>query len=992
MVIVFCSVVMSYAGDLPAWIQQSRPSNAPVLGIPAFARINESLQKNGSAKVIVRLVPPPSLTGGFAIEGLLNQSAVAIQRGHIAQIQARISNLLSKQRAAAARKFDFIPYMAMEVSAAEFQSLAASPDVDLIEEDIPVPPTLFQSVPLVGGVSGIFNGFTGSGQTVAILDTGVDKTHPFLLGKVVSEACFSTTYAPQSATPVCTPGSTLPGSGMSCAVSGCEHGTHVAGIAAGNGISNGTQFSGMAKDATIIAIQVFSRVDDATACGGAAPCVLSYTSDQISALNRVYNLRGTYSIAAVNMSLGGGSYTANCDADANYAAEKTAIDTLRGAGIATVIASGNGGYANALAAPACISTAISVGATTKADAVDSYSNSASILNILAPGSAIYSSVPGGGFASMSGTSMATPHVAGAWAVLKSAKPSASVSDVLSALAATGKGILDSRNGIVTPRIRLDAAVNALKPPATNYTLSVSKAGTAGGTITSNPLYGISCGPVCTSIVPVPQGNTVSLTAIPDAGAVFAGWGGGTCSGTANPCIVASASGNMNVQAIFLPGTVIASEPFSGTSAPTGWTAQDNLGGAGRNWSFGPPHCYPNNTGGSGYFAIAEASCTTLVQNVDSSLSSPNYDLSQYAGVALSFKTTFKYWESSTADVDVSNDGGATWNNVWRKGSGVDDTVYGPTHESVDISSIAAGNSNVKVRFRYYTNNSYGEYWEIDDFTLKGVVISVPAVGNESAAPAGATATLNGTVSDGNSTTSAIFQYGRDDDYGGSVPAGTVAAGSGSTPVSAGISGLGCNTTYHFRLVGSNAAGTTKGADHVFLTTPCVPGAPTITAVDAGNTQASIYFVPPVTNGGGSVTGYTVTSSIGTTPPSVSIPVTVAGLSNGASYSFTVSAINSAGPGAPSSPSDVVTPGLVVNQGFEETAYQTIRAAYAGPHAAEIHVLADAQVGDLDKTGSDTIAIVGGFDSAFLAHDGIPCVFGKLTLSGGTTRVQNVIVR
>lgn len=166
---IVCSVITSGASNLPAWIQQSRPSYAPNLAIPAFARINESIQKKGSVKVIVRLVPPASLTDGFVIEGHLpNQAAVTIQRAHIAQIQTRISNLLSKQRAATAKRFDFIHFMAMEVSAVEFQALAASQDIDLIEEDIPVPPTLFQSVPLVGGVSGIFNGFTGSGQTVAI--------------------------------------------------------------------------------------------------------------------------------------------------------------------------------------------------------------------------------------------------------------------------------------------------------------------------------------------------------------------------------------------------------------------------------------------------------------------------------------------------------------------------------------------------------------------------------------------------------------------------------------------------------------------------------------------------------------------------------------------------------------------------------------------------------------------------------------------------------
>ena len=81
-----------------------------------------------------------------------------------------------------------------------------------------------------------------------------------------------------------------------------------------------------------------------------------------------------------------------------------------------MIASGNSGTTNAISAPACISTAISVGATDKNDQVASYSNSAAILNLLAPGHSIKSAIPGTSYDFKSGTSMATPHVAAAWAV------------------------------------------------------------------------------------------------------------------------------------------------------------------------------------------------------------------------------------------------------------------------------------------------------------------------------------------------------------------------------------------------------------------------------------------------------------------------------------------------------------------------------------------------------------------------------------------------
>jgi hypothetical protein len=84
-----------------------------------------------------------------------------------------------------------------------------------------------------------------------------------------------------------------------------------------------------------------------------------------------------------------------------------------------------------------------------------------MLKLLAPGSDIYSSVTGGGYEFKDGTSMATPHVAGAWAALKSKKPTATFDEVLAALTSTGLSITDPRNGLARPRIRLDQAAAAL---------------------------------------------------------------------------------------------------------------------------------------------------------------------------------------------------------------------------------------------------------------------------------------------------------------------------------------------------------------------------------------------------------------------------------------------------------------------------------------------------------------------------------------------------
>lgn len=188
------------------------------------------------------------------------------------------------------------------------------------------------------------------------------------------------------------------------------------------------------------------------------------------------------------MSIGGGSNTGTCDADSR----KPAIDQLRALGIATVIASGNDGFTDAVSSPGCISTAVTVGSTSKFDVISGFSNSSAVVDLLAPGSSIQSSVPGTGYAFFNGTSMATPHVAGAFAALKSRMPSATVDQIEAALKVTGTPVTDIRLGgtQTKPRIRVDLALNLLLgsggpimsvTPAGNILM----AGPAGGPLLGN---------------------------------------------------------------------------------------------------------------------------------------------------------------------------------------------------------------------------------------------------------------------------------------------------------------------------------------------------------------------------------------------------------------------------------------------------------------------------------------------------------------------------
>jgi hypothetical protein len=206
------------------------------------------------------------------------------------------------------------------------------------------------------------------------------------------------------------------------------------------------------------------------------------SSDVIAALNRVYSLRSTLNIAAVNVSLAQLNDPNPSNCDISEGPMKSAIDQLRGANIATVISSGDDGFRNGISTPSCISTSISVGSTTKGDAVSGFSNVASYMSLFAPGSAIFSSILNGGYGFMSGTSMSAPHVAGAWAVLRQANPNSTVSQILSALQSTGVPITDTRSGgtFTKNRIELNDALALLAPGPTSISPT---SGGLGATLT-----------------------------------------------------------------------------------------------------------------------------------------------------------------------------------------------------------------------------------------------------------------------------------------------------------------------------------------------------------------------------------------------------------------------------------------------------------------------------------------------------------------------------
>lgn len=434
------------------------------------------------------------------------------------------------------RELTIVPMVVATVATTDLAQLAKSPLVASISEDKLSPPDMAESTDLIDSRAVNEGGYGGSGQLVAVLDTGVKRNHEFLSGQVVIEACFSTNDPQNQSTSLCPNGTayeTGPGKAAPCA-NLCDHGTHVAGIIAGKricidcGTADQVMMSGVAPDAKIAAIQVFSRFTEVNGgddiCGDGvttSSCVMSWDSDQIAALQWLvaYKAGWQQNLVAINMSLGGGKSTTACDvADAARAA---VVNQLRGLGVATVIASGNEYYTNGISYPACISSAIAVGSTRTRtsgfvappsnynlaiiDQVSSFSNAPTpaanganangdrLLDLLAPGSAIYSSVAAGTntYEVYQGTSMATPHVAGAWAVIKGINPNMSVKDVLALLRNTGRTVTDARNGLVVPRINVGNAVTALRNG--NADTQVSSYGLNFGRVTRNQTVYLNVG-------------------------------------------------------------------------------------------------------------------------------------------------------------------------------------------------------------------------------------------------------------------------------------------------------------------------------------------------------------------------------------------------------------------------------------------------------------------------------------------------------------------
>ncbi len=426
----------------------------PLSYAPASEKIDSVIysSKEDTVKVIITFVDSPNVQkkGLFGILGKQTSTKETVKEN-------------IRKQGKLGRELSLINGVSAEIPKKMLLELESDSNVLRVEEDKKVHAFLQQSVPLINADDSwnkqfLDTNITGKGETVCVIDTGIDYNHSDLGG------CF----------------------GAGCKVVGGydyvnndsdpmddeNHGTHVAGIIAANGT-----VMGVAPDAKLVALKALDS-------GGSG-----YDSDVMAAIDWCVSNTLTYNISVISMSLGGDvQYNSYCDGFESAMASY--INSAIANNISVVVATGNDANDTGVSSPACIENSTRVGAvydanigsygedsTTATDKITYYTNRGPnfIDMLLAPGGAIYSTLIGNNYANYHGTSMATPHVSGAYVLylqayrlLRDTTPRPD--EIEKTFNDTGVLIYDASTTKNFSRIDALAAIESIKiPPKINYT-------------------------------------------------------------------------------------------------------------------------------------------------------------------------------------------------------------------------------------------------------------------------------------------------------------------------------------------------------------------------------------------------------------------------------------------------------------------------------------------------------------------------------------------
>lgn len=430
--------------------------------------IYNEINTNGTTNVIVTLVGTASASASIDWSSPQEISAL---RTEVTALQNQVLTTLNTSEFTLRQKLTNSAIFSGQITSSGLNKLMANSRVANIEPVRKVYPALAQAIPLANAMA-TRQSYNGSGISIAIVDTGVDYTHPRLGGGIFpnSKVIGGYDFGDKDSDPM----------------DEGNHGTCCAGIAAGGLGEVGDYIGGVAYNAKLYALKLEAsdgswdirpfRSDD-----GLTAWDWCITHKNDSPANPIMVISNSWGY--VNDDGTVPFFNSHDEADAFSPAYKRVAQTAVDIGITILAASGNEYQTNNMRWPSAMSNVISVGAVyDTTDQVTEYSNSANILDILAPADPVYTTdiVGAGGYSGgdyypyFNGTSSACPFAAGSVAAMQSAaKQTTGVyltpAQVKDLLVKTGRQITDTKVAITKPRVDLGAAIASIAPTMPIYT-------------------------------------------------------------------------------------------------------------------------------------------------------------------------------------------------------------------------------------------------------------------------------------------------------------------------------------------------------------------------------------------------------------------------------------------------------------------------------------------------------------------------------------------